>query len=342
MPPTKTDAAKSCATTSVQSNQIHKGRARIKSKIQSLIARSLSPVQEEKRSESTINISKDKQDSSTVYTVIPQVSQPTTYTISSQQSDFEMIDESELPVLSEEAEESVIVRNKHNKIAYQVDEETQVEAMCIDDNEDHRLIRGQSAEEELSTPERPSGPSLEEQLSTSLDMVSSSKEQGSININAPLKGKNEAESTTVDNMKKLNRPEQLETTLGERPTVSPYEEVIESMDTMCTMSRVEDAATRTANDTWTEVNEPQQSNPPSEERLVSTRYNNENNSTIRTDTDLICETQLTGQNIPAPSKINSGSNKEQPSTPERPSGPSLEERSSQQNTILVLTNPISP
>ena len=44
MPPTKTDAAKSGTTTSAQSKSIHKGRAKIKSKIRSLINRSLSPV----------------------------------------------------------------------------------------------------------------------------------------------------------------------------------------------------------------------------------------------------------------------------------------------------------
>ena len=96
-----------------------------------------------------------------------------------------MIDESELPVLSEEAEESVIVRNKPSEIVYHTDEE----AMLVNDNGDHRSIRDQSAEEEPSTPERPYGPSLEEQLPTSLDVVSPSKELGSININTPSKAK---------------------------------------------------------------------------------------------------------------------------------------------------------
>ena len=42
--------------------------------------------------------------------------QPTTYTINSEQStDFEMIDESELPVLTVDAEEVVMVRNEPNK-----------------------------------------------------------------------------------------------------------------------------------------------------------------------------------------------------------------------------------
>ena len=54
-------------------------------------------------------------------------------------------------------------------------EETKVEAMRIG-NEDNRLIMDQSAEEELSTPEYfTSGISLEEQLSTSLDLASPSK-----------------------------------------------------------------------------------------------------------------------------------------------------------------------
>ena len=175
--------------------------------------------------------------------------------------------------------------NKCNRVLYQISEmdksvtsheirETTVEAMFVD-NETNQL--NPSPEGEPSTPERPSGPSLEEPLP--------------MHVEPEIKNSSDNSSIIVD---------------------------------MCIMSRVEDAVTRTADDIWTEVNDPQQSNPPSEERLVSTRHNYENNSSIRTDKDLIWETQLTDQNIPALSKINSESNKEQPSTPERSSDPSLE------------------
>ena len=99
-------------------------------------------------------------------------SQPTTYTISSQQStDFEMIDEGALPILTEGTEESMIARDNLNKSTENVNqgddiiksivshEESQVVSMVVDNEADQ-------THEKLSTPERPPGPLLEEQLPT--------------------------------------------------------------------------------------------------------------------------------------------------------------------------------
>ena len=161
-----------------------------------------------------------------------------------------MINENELPVLTEVAEETVMMRseiNKSDKILYQIMDMngpvaspeipgTAVEAMLVDSDTNQLNL---SSEGEPSTPERPSGPSLEEPL--------------------PMYAETE------------------------------------------------------------------QSYPPSEECLVLTRHNDEDYS-IRTDEDLICEAQVSGQNIHATSKVNSVSYEEQPSTPEQSSDPSLEEQ----------------
>ena len=101
-------------------------------------------------------------DTSTSNTVI----QPTTYTISSQQStDFEMIDESALPILTKGTEEPMIARDNLNlskETVHQRDdiiklivshEETLAVAMVVDNKTDQTT-------EELSTPERPLAPYL--------------------------------------------------------------------------------------------------------------------------------------------------------------------------------------
>ena len=187
-------------------------------------------------------------------------SNPTTYTISSQQpTNFEMINENELPVLIEVAEETVMMRseiNRSDEILYQTMDmnepvasseipETAVEAMLVDNDTNQLNLY---SEGEPSTPERPSGPSLEE----------------------PLLMHDETE----------------------------------------------------------------QSYSPSEECLVLTRHNDEDYS-IRTDEDLICEAQVSGQNIHATSKVKSVNYEEQPSTPERSSDPSLEEQF--QDSVLHST-----
>ena len=64
----------------------------------------MSPVQEDTHVESIANTSTSNRES-----------RPTTYTISSQQStDFEMIDEGDLPILTEGTEESMIARDNFN------------------------------------------------------------------------------------------------------------------------------------------------------------------------------------------------------------------------------------
>ena len=88
--------------------------------------------------------------------------------------------------------------------------------------------------------------------------------------------------------------------------------------------------------------EPEQSHPPTEECLVLTQHKNENYSmSMDEDEVLICETQVAGQSIHATSAVTSVSYDEQPSTPERSSDPSLEERSAQHNTTLVITKTIN-
>ena len=166
-----------------------------------------------------------------------------------------MINESELPILTEDAEEAAIVRsnaNKCDKVSYQIEDmnksvtsqeirETTVEAMLVD-NETNQQTLNPSSEGELSTPERPSGPSLEEPL--------------------PMHVETEIEKPSDNHPIIIN---------------------------MCIMSRVESAAIVTANDTLTggciskcisktEVNEPHQSNPTSEERPVALQSDDLNKS----------------------------------------------------------------
>ena len=83
-----------------------------------------------------------------------------------------MIVESQLPMLIEDTGEIVIVRDKANKVLGQAENtnkvasrEITIETMLVDD-EIYQPTMDKLSGNELSTPERPSGPSLEEQFST--------------------------------------------------------------------------------------------------------------------------------------------------------------------------------
>ena len=80
--------------------------------------------------------------------------------------DFEMIEENELPVLMESTEETTNRFSKSREIIlHRAVEDTIVEDMCVDDEAKQSTII-LYIEYELSTPELPSGTSLEEQFPT--------------------------------------------------------------------------------------------------------------------------------------------------------------------------------
>ena len=131
---------------------------RVKSKMTKQ-RRSLSPVQEDTHVESIVSTSNNNLEN-----------QPTTYTISSQQStDFEMIDEGALPILTEGAEESMIARDEFNLSTENVSLGDDVVKSSVSDvgSPAVSMVVDNEADqipEELSTPERPPSPLLEEQL----------------------------------------------------------------------------------------------------------------------------------------------------------------------------------
>ena len=108
MPPKKHDVIKNTLTVANSgkiNNVVPKKVEMSKWKLKTVQQRrSLSPVQEDMHVESTTDTSTSN-----------RVSQPTTYTISNQQpTDFEMIDEGALPILTEGTEEPVILRDNLN------------------------------------------------------------------------------------------------------------------------------------------------------------------------------------------------------------------------------------
>ena len=241
------------------SNKVVSTKAKLKSKIK---RRSFSPVQEDKQS-----------------------------------TDFEMIIENELPILTEDAEEATIVQsnaNKGDKVLYQIEDmdksvtspesqATTVEAMLVDNDVNQPTINPIS-EHELSTPERPSGSSLEEPL--------------------PMHVETEIEKPNDEHQISIN---------------------------MRTMPMVESAMVVAATVTLIESNSPQQSNLIPEERSVSLRSNDLNSLVVLTNRNSMSETCSSAQSASIQSVINSENPRNQPCTPERPFGPSLEERHSQSN-----------
>ena len=173
--------------------------------------------------------------------------------------------------------------------------EITTEAMLVDNQINHPTINP-SSEDELSNPERPSGPSLEEQLSTH----------------------SEPKSEEPHDNQFINR--------GNLSNMDPA-------------SIVEDEASLTTVDIQTGLSKLERSDPAREERPVSLQSDDLNKSINK---ELICETRSSAQKVSAQSGINSEINKEQPSTTERSSDPSLEERSSQPNPSTILTNITGP
>ena len=122
LPPNKRDVDKYLSTASKSSKSVQKVQVGIKMKIKSIISQSLSPVHEMIQLEPTTDSSNDN-----------RVADTTTNTISSQQSsDFEMIDEWNLPVLSEAMNEAV-TEDANLMIARQTGDVKQSDVLHITD-----------------------------------------------------------------------------------------------------------------------------------------------------------------------------------------------------------------
>ena len=150
LPPKKIAVINSITSTSVpnkSSKTTNISRTKLKSKIRSLATRALSPVPE--IIASNINVSEDNQVQ--CLTTVPISSQPLTA--------FDMINECDLPMLTDDAEEATIVPN--NAISSQEIRESIAEAMLVDNETNESIIKS-SSKLGLSTPDRPSGPLLEE------------------------------------------------------------------------------------------------------------------------------------------------------------------------------------
>ena len=147
VPPQKSDMIKTVAMdakTTVSKSTFSKSTSKrsigMKPKFKSVIRpRALSPVPEDMQVESTTRSSNVK-----------ELIQITNYTINDQRpTDFEMIIESDLQTLTEDAIDSQEIR------------ENTAKSMLVDNETDELTIKS-SVEEGLSTPDRPSGPLLEE------------------------------------------------------------------------------------------------------------------------------------------------------------------------------------
>ena len=208
-----------------------------------------------------------------------QVRYPTTYTVSSQQStDFEMINECDLPMLTDDAEEATIVQSNTIAQSNTIQEirESIAEAMLVDNETDESIIKS-SLKVGLSTPDRPSGPLLEE--------------MPQINV-----------ATEIDR---------------------PMEIYPINIDTQ-TMQLAESAMVIKTMVASTKLDSPQQSNLITEESPVSLRSINFNGLVGPTNIVSMSETCSSDHNAPIRPIIAIENPGNQPSTPERSSGPSLE------------------
>ena len=94
-----------------------------------------------------------------------------------------------------------------------------------------------------------------------------------------------------------------------------------------------------ANNATARACKPERSNPAHEEPHVASLLEVSINSIVFDTKNQICEMQSSDKDTPTQSIINCETDSEQPSTPERPSGPSLEERLLQSNpsSLLLIT-----
>ena len=149
-----------------------------------------------------------------------------------------MINESELPVLTEEAEAAVIVRNdttKWNKVVHRdmnksvsshLIEEVIAETMFVD-TETNQPTMNQPFKDELSTPELPSGTSLDEQLPTHLEAKSQEPHHQCINSDAYPKLAVESEASGT--MTGSCTPERSDSAREEPPVAPLFDAIINSV-----------------------------------------------------------------------------------------------------------------